>query len=82
MLGAGSVTSVELDSDAIEDLQDNISEFEIDNIDIILGDVTSDLLRYLLQFEIVVSVFQSFFYLFCNFFSIFYPLLILQHNIN
>ena len=74
MLGAGSVTSVELDSDAIEDLQDNISEFEIDNIDIIQGDVTSDLLRYLLQFEIVVSVFQSFFYLFCNFFFYILPL--------
>ena len=46
MLGAGSVTSVELDSDAIGDLQDNVCEFEIDNIDIIQGDVTSDLLRY------------------------------------
>ncbi|XP_063680017.1 rRNA N6-adenosine-methyltransferase METTL5-like [Bolinopsis microptera] len=45
MLGAGSVTSLELDSDAIQDLQDNITEFEIDNIDIIQCDVTTDLVR-------------------------------------
>ena len=65
MLGAGSVTSVELDSDAIEDLQDNISEFEIDNIDIIQGDVTSDLLRYFPHFWNVVSVFKSLSFVFC-----------------
>ena len=54
LLGAESVTSVELDSDAIEDLQDNISEFEIENIDIIQGDVQSALLR----FEIII-IFSS-----------------------
>ena len=67
MLGAGSVTSVELDSDAIEDLQDNISEFEIDNIDIIQGDVTSDLLRYLPHF-FNISLLVTFFLYFVNVF--------------
>ena len=45
-MGAGSVVSVELDSDAIQDFQDNISEFEIDNIEVIQGDVTNLPLRY------------------------------------
>ena len=43
MLGAGFVTSFELDDSAISDFTDNIAEFEIDNIDIIQGDVQDEL---------------------------------------
>ena len=55
MLGAGSVTSLELDSDAIQDLQDNITEFEIDNIDIIQCDVTTGLVRFVFLLVIICT---------------------------
>ena len=42
MLGAEFVVGLEIDSDAIEICQENISDFEIDNIDIIQTDVSLD----------------------------------------
>ena len=42
MLGAEFVVGLEIDPDAIEICQENISDFEIDNIDIIQTDVSKD----------------------------------------
>ena len=39
MLEAALVTAVEIDDDAVDDLQANIQEFEIDNINVVRGDV-------------------------------------------
>ena len=39
MLEAALVTAVEIDDDAVDDLQVNIQEFDIDNINVIRGDV-------------------------------------------
>jgi len=41
MLGAGAVTGIDLDQDALEQFQGNISDFEIDNIDLINMDIES-----------------------------------------
>ena len=42
MLGAEFVIGIELDLDAIETCKENVSEFEIENIDIVQDDVTTD----------------------------------------
>jgi len=39
MLGAGSVTGFDIDMDALELFQENIAEFDIDNVDIVQCDV-------------------------------------------
>jgi len=41
MLGAGAVTGFDVDQDALEQFQENISDFEIDNIDLINMDIES-----------------------------------------
>jgi len=41
MLGAGAVTGIDVDQDALEQFQGNISDFEIDNIDLINMDIES-----------------------------------------
>lgn len=42
LLGAGFVTSVEIDADALEVFQENIQEMEIENIDIVQCDFLSE----------------------------------------
>lgn len=41
MLGAGAVTGFDVDEDALEQFQGNISDFEIDNIDLVNMDIES-----------------------------------------
>jgi len=41
MLGAGAVTGFDVDQDALEQFQGNISDFEIDNIDLVNMDIES-----------------------------------------
>lgn len=45
-MGAARVVAVELDSDAVKDFLSNLSEFDIDNVDVIQGDVTGIPIRY------------------------------------
>ena len=40
-MGAEYVTAVELDGDAICDLQSNLEEFEMENVGVVQGDVTN-----------------------------------------
>jgi len=39
MLGAGAVTGFDVDTDALEQFQENIADFEIDNIDLVNADI-------------------------------------------
>ena len=39
MLGAGSVTGVDIDLDALETFQQNIVDFELENVDLVNIDV-------------------------------------------
>ena len=41
MLNAGSVTSIDIDPDALETFQENLEGFEMNNIDLIMADVTN-----------------------------------------
>lgn len=40
-MGAGSVTSIEIDEDAVTDLQDNLEEFELEEVSVIQADVNN-----------------------------------------
>jgi len=40
-LGAGAVTGVDVDEDALDQFQQNIIDFELDNIDLVQADVPS-----------------------------------------
>lgn len=52
LLGAGFVTSVEIDADALEVFQENIQEMEIENIDIVQCDFLSEsYFRYVFSFK-------------------------------
>lgn len=54
MLGAGSVTAVDLDPAALDTAQQNLEDFDIDNVDLVNVDVkdVDQVLRG--QFEVVI----------------------------
>jgi len=54
MLGAGSVTGFDVDQDALEQFQENIADFEMDNIELVNADVASLGDRFIGKYDTVI----------------------------
>jgi predicted RNA methylase len=54
MLGAGTVLGLDLDPDALDTCQQNLEAFDIDNVDLVNGNVTDADLILRQKFEVVV----------------------------
>jgi len=54
MLGAGSVTGFDVDQDALEQFQENIADFEMDNIELVNADVVALGDRFIGKYDTVI----------------------------
>jgi len=54
MLGAGSVTGFDVDQDALDQFQENIADFEMDNIELVNADVASLGDRFIGKYDTVI----------------------------
>jgi len=54
MLGAGSVTGFDVDQDALEQFQENIADFEMDNIELVNADVVALEDRFIGKYDTVI----------------------------
>jgi len=54
MLGAGTVTGFDVDQDALEQFQENIADFEMDNIELVNADVASLGDRFIGKYDTVI----------------------------
>jgi len=54
MLGAGSVTGFDVDQDALEQFQENIADFEMDNIELVNADVAALGDRFIGKYDTVI----------------------------
>jgi len=54
MLGAGSVTGFDVDQDALDQFQENIADFEMDNIELVNADVATLGDRFIGKYDTVI----------------------------